>query len=317
MSLPSLIKSTVVTCFLIINTATPTLAADFSAPMISVSIQAPDNSRTAFRIKAVVTDDSGVDSVKLFYRIIGREGKFNSMPMEPVTVYANTYFVELPAELHNVQGIDFYVEARDIANNVAQQPHPSKPKQFNFKLSEDYELINKHTHYYFAPGAQWGAGISYGSYTVDDPDGNTGSTETAAISLLLNYTLSKTWRSWMELNYVEFVLPYSEQEIGQDVQAVHLDVLFQRAIPLFDSSSWLGIGYGIGYNKIVDRSTSINGVIGDEFEDRKEANHGYIADIGYELGPVSQKMIGVQAKYFKSQNEGADRATIGLYVTFH
>lgn len=317
MSLRSLIKSTIVTYFSIINIAIPVLAADFSAPMITVSIQAPDNSRTAFRIKAVVTDDSGVDSVKLYYRIIGREGKFNSMPMEPVTVYANSYFVELPAEMYNVQGIDFYVEARDIANNVAQEPHPSKAKQFNFKLSEDYELINKHTHYYFAPGSQWGAGISYGRYTVDDPDGDTGSTDTAAVSLLFNYTLSKTWRSWTELNITKFRLPYSEQEIGQDVRAIHLDFIFQRGVPLFDSSTWLGVGYGFGYIEYIDRSTSINGVIGDAFEDREEANHGYIVDIGYELGPVSRKMIGIQAKYFKSQNEGVDRTTIGMYVTFH
>ena len=76
-------------------------------------------------INATVTDNSGVESVTIFYRQIG-DAKFQQRLMQQLPGsddYATTFEDALPP------GFEYYIEAADFDDNVLSQGHFSSPLQ--------------------------------------------------------------------------------------------------------------------------------------------------------------------------------------------
>ncbi len=117
------------TLFEIISGSADTQAADFSAPLIELPLSnLHEKSASVRQIAVKVEDDNGVASVTLYYRIIGEGGVYNTLPLLPSSNPA-IYTVNLPAEAFVKPGIEFYIEAKDIANNISQSPFPGTPRR--------------------------------------------------------------------------------------------------------------------------------------------------------------------------------------------
>ena len=126
---PLLLLFIVLTLFEIISASADIQAADFSAPLIELPISnLPEKSASVRQIAAKVEDENGVVSVKIHYRTIGEDSTYNTLPLLP-SANAAIYTVDLPAEAFIEPGIEFYIEARDVANNVSQSPFPGTPRR--------------------------------------------------------------------------------------------------------------------------------------------------------------------------------------------
>ncbi len=103
-------------------------AADFSAPLITLSADGSLEGSTSYRISARVTDDGGIQEVNLHYRPIGSEDGFQTVAMVPDRG-EGIYSAILPKDLIPLPGIEYYVEAMDRAANISQEPFPSRPRE--------------------------------------------------------------------------------------------------------------------------------------------------------------------------------------------
>lgn len=119
----------VLTLFEIISGSADVQAADFSAPLIELPISnLQEKSASVRQIAVKVEDENGVVSVKIHYRTIGEDSSYNTLPLLP-SANAAIYTVDLPAEAFIEPGIEYYIEARDVANNVSQSPFPGTPRR--------------------------------------------------------------------------------------------------------------------------------------------------------------------------------------------
>jgi len=296
---------------------TSLLAADFSAPLIDLPrAKAPESTDTPLSIEAIVDDDVAITSVTLFYRIIGQSNEYLSVALEANSSTSKRYSTALPVEINIYSGIEYYVEARDTANNVTQEPFPNKPVklQFKQKTSKNKSRQNRSR---FIKGLYGDATLSYGSFTVDDPDGEAGSSGAPVLSTGIGFAPNPYWRGMASINYQEFSLPYSQNEIGQEVASFRLDLSVQRALPFFKNASWIGLGIGIEKNQITDRGTAVNGVFSNKFEDRDDTSLGLVVDFGYEITPVGSGMLGVKGKYYTSLDNGVNGILVGVFFSFN
>ncbi len=69
-------------------------------------------------IEAVITDNIGVEEVTLFYRTAG-ERTYDYLPM---LLEFNVFRVEIPAEDILPQGLEYYIQASDLAGNITYTP---------------------------------------------------------------------------------------------------------------------------------------------------------------------------------------------------
>ena len=217
-------------------------AADFSAPLIDLpTVKFPPEATAPLQIKAIVDDDSGIDSVTLYYRIIGRNTHFTAIALTPSKGNDKEYSTNIPATDWQGKSIEFYVEARDIANNVTQEPFPNNPKKAIFRPQTAPDA----TPFKGSSGEQgfeFGLGAASAFLSIDDPVGSTGVVVTPNFSLIAAYTPIPNWRIWSDLSYQNFSLAYSGTQIGQQVSSIHLDLIVQRSLlPTFGIEGWIGL----------------------------------------------------------------------------
>jgi len=292
-------------------------AADLSAPLIDLPrVKPPKSNNTAITIKAIVDDDIAVGSVKLFYRIIGKNTGFSSIRLKPSKNNPKFYTTELPLEINETAGIEFYVEARDTANNITQEPFPTSPRKLYLQPQPPKKTKAASNNRLFTQGLYGGAGVYYGIFTIDDPQGDTGTSYTPSAAAFIGYAPNRLWRGMANLNYQNFSLPYSTTNIGQDVNALRLDLLIQRAFLIFKHTSWVGVGIGIENNKITNRGTELNDRFADKFDDRNETNYGFVIDFGYEIVPIKNSTLGVNAKLYQTLDNGVNAFLVGLFFSF-
>ena len=103
-------------------------SADFSAPLIVLPFNEALEDSAGYKISARVTDDGGIETVSLHYRTIGSEDDFQVIPLVPDRS-EGFYSVVLPADQLLRPGIEYYVEAKDRASNISQEPFPDQPRQ--------------------------------------------------------------------------------------------------------------------------------------------------------------------------------------------
>ncbi|VAW55819.1 hypothetical protein MNBD_GAMMA07-1562 [hydrothermal vent metagenome] len=294
----------------------PAYSADFSAPLIDLPhIKSPKTLDNALIIKAMVDDNNTITSVKIFYRIIGQNTDYISLALTPANNNSKMYSIKLPIELNKSAGLEYYIEARDTANNITQEPFPNNARKINFKNISPTKSLAISTPF-FSTGIYKSIGIHYGAFSIDDPDGNTGTENTAGLSANISYSPNKLWRGVASLSYQQFSLPYSQTNIGQDITSYQLDFIVQRALSLYKRNTWVGFGLGIDKNKATNRGTELNNTFIEKFDDRNDANLAIVLDFGHELAVYKNSRIGINGKIYQSLNEGLKAYTVGLYMSF-
>ncbi len=106
----------------------PSISADFSAPFINLQLNEVLENSDSYKISAEVTDEGGLESIQLHYRTINSGTTFRTLPLVP-DQGGNFYSATLPVEYLQHPGIEYYVEAKDRASNISQNPLPNQPRQ--------------------------------------------------------------------------------------------------------------------------------------------------------------------------------------------
>ncbi len=148
---PLLLLFILLTLFEIISGSADVKAADFSAPLIELPISnLHEKSGSVRQIAVKVEDENGVASVIIHYRTIGENSAYNMLPLLP-SPKAAIYTVNLPAEAFIEPGIEFYIEARDVANNISQSPFPGTPRRIavNKELQTIVQSSNKKINWWW------------------------------------------------------------------------------------------------------------------------------------------------------------------------
>jgi|GEM_PF-2268239 len=285
-------------------------SADFSAPLIDLPTAKPVPGKP-LQIHAIVDDDNGVMSVVLFYRVIGESKRFESKALKPVRSRTKLYGVSLPASLMKTKGIEYYVEAKDVASNITQEPFPNSPRKLVFGGSG---LVQHASRARFRGHLKWGAGVGYANLTVDDPDGDTDSVLTPNISGIFTYQPHRLMRVWTDVSFQQFQLAYSQSQIGQDVRSIHADLIAQFRLV---DKGWAGVGAGLGFNRMDERATANGeGFLKEPYNDRSGTNYNVIVHVSYEVGAFFRHPIGLHARFYKSQNNDIEGYLLGMYFLF-
>lgn len=296
-------------------------SADFSAPIIDLpAVKFPAEPNAALEIKAIVDDDSGIDSVMLYYRIIGRK-TFTPVVLTPKGGNGKEYSAHIPAADWQGKSIEYYVEARDIANNVTQEPFPNNPKKAQFRPSESVPTMTPSSSASPATGRssyrdfEWGVGIASAFLSVDDPKGDTEAVLTPNLSFIAAYTPLQNWRLWTDLSFQKFSLAYSATQIGQKVSSLHLDLMLQRSlVPNLGIAGWVGFGLGLGMNNATDRAISNSaGFLQEKYPDRDELNANMMLYFAMDIGTIQNRRIGVHGRFYKSIKNDIEGFVVGLY----
>ena len=165
----------VLVCLFLLSPPLP--AADFSAPLITLPVaQLVEEGDKNYRISAEVSDETGLVSVDLHYRNIGDESDFKTLALAPSRggkIYATT----LKIDTVNNQGIEYYIEARDSANNISEEPFPDSPRQIHFPDTKQAKKSSNKKYWWMALGA-----LAIGVVAADKSDnGNDDDTVTLTI----------------------------------------------------------------------------------------------------------------------------------------
>jgi len=132
-------------------------AADLSAPIIVLSISDPlDDSTESYRVAVEVTDDSQVDWVMLRYRTIGDDKEFSALPMS-IDRGEGLYSATIPKSGLKKPGIEYFIEAKDVANNVSQEPFPDQARQIYYVGANNDDSRSK--RWWWIAGGALAAGL--------------------------------------------------------------------------------------------------------------------------------------------------------------
>lgn len=103
-------------------------AADITAPKIehaTISEEMPAGQPLSITVG--VTDETGVKAVTLFYRVKGTEN-YQRLPMSQQGG-TNNYLAVIPSDDSRVPGIEYYVQAEDLAGNTLLRGYDFMPLQ--------------------------------------------------------------------------------------------------------------------------------------------------------------------------------------------
>ena len=151
----------------------PLLAADFSAPLITLPVAQPvEAGADSYRISAEVSDETGLVSVDLHYRQIGDEGEYKTRALTP-SRGGNIYATTLEIDTANNRGIEYYIEARDSANNISEEPFPDSPRQVLFPDTKQAKKSSKKKYWWMALGALAIGAVAVNKSSDDDKNDDT------------------------------------------------------------------------------------------------------------------------------------------------
>ena len=299
-----------ITILLLVNTLA--VAADFSAPL--VDLPKAKVTKDSVTIKAIVDDDVGVASVFLFYRVLKTSGGYTKVILKPKQRRSKIYTYVLPQNITKKFGIEYYVEARDVVGNVTQEPFPNAPKIVTFRKPRVLQKRPRRHSNIFTRGLSMGANLSYGNVTIDDPKGNTDSIAAPQLALLMKYAPRAQWQGVLSLGVLNFTLPYSENDIGQKVSAVRVDLKLLRGYKIFKRHGWIGAGIGYEQDKIVKRGNQENNALTNPYEDRNDTNLGLLFEFGYSIGAIGRSTVGVNGIFYSTLDNGMNGFMLGMSV---
>jgi len=169
---------------------------------------------------------------------------------------------------------------------------------------------------------KYGAGISYGSYSVDDPDGTSARNSELALSGIMTMPINRNyaaWRYWFEIVHNEFTLEPSKTNVGQTVNSTTFEAIAQfgfNVSPYY--RPWVGMGIGVGLNDYSDRIT----VTSDGFADRVLENRSgtslfIIFNSGISLRKTKAGLIyGTAFNHKLALDNGIQASTLDLFFLY-
>jgi len=288
------------------------LAADLLAPSVKLpTIDKENIGENTLLISAHIQDNDAVSSVKLYYRTLDSDSSYTPVSMFPSKQDKHFYSARLNQGFANVSGIEYYVEAQDNAHNISQQPFPSQPLKLEFSKVKSLRLLKKRKE-----GAHFGFVINQGIVTVDDPDGATSSIADASLSTFLQFPFVKSTQMRLEAGQRNFVLPYQEIRIGQEVNSFNFDISLNQPGHVLNKSYWIGAGVSLISTKIQDRAKQSNNIITSAYPNRRQTDVALILASQIELMDFASNQLGARAKIQKSFNNGVNALDLSLYFAF-
>lgn len=159
-------------------------AADYSSPVILLPMETSlEKDGASLRISAEVSDDQGVAAVTTYYRTIGSESAYQSIELIP-SRGASQFTADIPSSQIIRPGVEYYVEARDAANNITLEPDPESPRRVYFAStisnSGQAAAPAKIKWWWYAIGAVALGGLAAG---LDSGGGNDGAPPANTVSV--------------------------------------------------------------------------------------------------------------------------------------
>lgn len=129
---------------------------------------------------------------------------------------------------------------------------------------------------------------SYINFTIDDPDGSADSeSEFNVMSVVMDYTLSRTSRILANLNLYEFDLDASTTKIGQHIETTSISSYYLHRFRWSRTfKPWLGLGLVVNMDDIDKRHrVDSDGFLVERFDDREETSIalGLIGALEFEI----------------------------------
>jgi hypothetical protein len=149
MNAPSRLVSSFLTLILTLSPGLSPIAhaqaTDFKPPkVVHSNLDARASSTLPHVISATVSDESGIDSVKLFYRNSGAS-EYKEANLLP-TGTANLYMTELPAAALSPPSLEYYIQAEDKSGNIILKGFSFEPLVLSvFKGSKNTVVVKKST----------------------------------------------------------------------------------------------------------------------------------------------------------------------------
>ena len=151
-------------------------AADFSAPLITLPVAQPvEKGADSYRISAEVSDETGLVSVDLRYRKIGDTGDFKTLALAP-SRGGKIYSATIKIDTADSPVIEYYIEARDSANNISEEPFPDTPREVHFPDTKQSKKSSTKKYWWMALGA-----LAIGAVAADRSDNGNDDTVTLTI----------------------------------------------------------------------------------------------------------------------------------------
>ena len=292
---------------------TPVIAADYQAPLIklpaaSTDLIADDQSPS---LSAVVKDNTSLSSVKLYYRSIDSEDAFTPLPMTPSNDQDNHYAAKLPIQIRDSAGIEYYVEAQDHDHNISQEPFPSRPRKLGFDPNKSIRLRNMSDN-----ATQVGLVVNQALVSVSDPDGSAANGFDLSLSAFIDVALSKKLHLSLEASQRNFLLPYGESDIGQDVKQRYLQVLLQRPYFAFKRQFRMLGGIAASAIDFSDRANQVNNIITNKYPDRSQNSIALVVGGSMAVLQTASGEVGLRALLQKSLQQGVNSLDLSLYLGF-
>lgn len=109
--------------------------ADTTPPVITHTQITTAIKGSPIPISAIITDDTGVASATLFYRIMGEEA-WKSASM--LLLGDNNYSATIPASNVTIAGVEYYITAMDVASNTAYKPETAPTVPYSITVITDW-----------------------------------------------------------------------------------------------------------------------------------------------------------------------------------
>lgn len=165
---------------------------------------------------------------------------------------------------------------------------------------------------------RFGAGISTGTFGVEDPDGETDDASGTFVSLITTYTISNDWRLWAELDYKSLDLSYSQPYIGQKISSVGLEVIGQKGLNVSDDFKlYMGAGLGLSSNKFSNRATQDDAGFEDQaFPDRSGVDPSLLLNGGFTFAGPDDSLLGIGCTYQQPLSDSVKGIKVTIYALF-
>lgn len=162
----------------------------------------------------------------------------------------------------------------------------------------------------------WGVSVNQGNYTVEDPDGTADAVSKTTVSPNMALLLNDRMRMWMQLNFLDLNVPYSEGNVGQRVRSTSFDTLFQRAINQSNHLFYISAGGSISIDSFNNRYVSDgSGYITEKYDNRKGFNLALLVGAGYSK-VFGDNSYGINLLYKQPIDNGIGEIQIGFYTLF-
>jgi len=167
---------------------------------------------------------------------------------------------------------------------------------------------------------KYGIAGNLANLSVEDPNGDTDSTNTSYLSGFVLTPLNRNQpsvRLWYELSYRSFDLDPSTTNIGQEVSSLSLSATIQKgwSSKMVDAY-WVGIGGELNLDDYSKRLTvDSDGFINQQFNDRNETILGVLLNAGFNLPKTSGGYVyGFNFNYRMPIDDGINGISASFFV---